>query len=56
LPIAHSSVDELAYYIWNELQEALQARNVLSGISSIEISVAEGLGQAAIYREEITKD
>jgi dihydroneopterin triphosphate aldolase (PTPS-III) / 6-pyruvoyltetrahydropterin synthase len=56
LPIAHSSVEELAHYVWNQLRDALQARDALSGVVSIEISVAEGPGQAAIYREEITKD
>jgi 6-pyruvoyl-tetrahydropterin synthase len=56
LPIAHSSVEELAHYIWKEVHDALRAQNALSGIISIEISVAEGPGQAAIYREEITKD
>jgi 6-pyruvoyltetrahydropterin/6-carboxytetrahydropterin synthase len=56
LPIAHSSVEELAQYIWNELRDALEARNALSGVISIEISVAEGPGQAASYREEIAKD
>jgi 6-pyruvoyl-tetrahydropterin synthase len=55
LPIAHSSAEELAHYIWNELRDALQAHNALAGIISIEISVAEGPGQAALYREEITK-
>jgi 6-pyruvoyl-tetrahydropterin synthase len=55
LPIAHSSAEELAHYIWKELRDALQARNALSGVISIEISVAEGPGQAAIYHEEIAK-
>jgi dihydroneopterin triphosphate aldolase (PTPS-III) / 6-pyruvoyltetrahydropterin synthase len=53
LPIAHSSAEELARYIWNELRDALAAREALSDVISIEISVAEGPGQAAIYREEI---
>jgi 6-pyruvoyltetrahydropterin/6-carboxytetrahydropterin synthase len=55
LPIEHSSAEELARYIWNELHEALKARNALSEIIGIEISVAEGPGQSAIYRENITK-
>ena len=55
LPIAHSSAEELARYIWNELRDALQAQNALSEVISIEISVAEGPGQAAIYHEDITK-
>jgi len=56
LPIAHSSAEELARYIWNELHDALKVQNALSDIIMIEISVAEGPGQAAIYHEEITKD
>jgi dihydroneopterin triphosphate aldolase (PTPS-III) / 6-pyruvoyltetrahydropterin synthase len=55
LPIAHSSAEELARYIWHELHDALKAREALSEIVSLEISVAEGPGQVAIYREEITK-
>jgi 6-pyruvoyl-tetrahydropterin synthase len=55
LPIVHSSAEELARYIWNELHNALKAAEALSEIVSIEISVAEGPGQAAIYREDIIK-
>jgi hypothetical protein len=33
----------------------LHAQNALSEVISIEISVAEGPGQAAIYHEDITK-
>jgi dihydroneopterin triphosphate aldolase (PTPS-III) / 6-pyruvoyltetrahydropterin synthase len=53
LPIAHSSAEELAHFIWNQLFSALGAGNALENISSIEISVAEGPGQAAIYRQEV---
>ena len=53
LPIAHSSAEELARYIWLELRQALQVENALDGVLSIEISVAEGPGQAAIYRDEV---
>jgi 6-pyruvoyltetrahydropterin/6-carboxytetrahydropterin synthase len=52
LPIAHSSAEELARYIWQELCQALREENALKGIASLEISVAEGPGQAAIYRDE----
>ena len=55
LPIAHSSAEELARYLWNELHDALEARAALSEIIAIEISVAEGPGQAAIYRQELDK-
>ncbi|MBF6560763.1 MAG: 6-carboxytetrahydropterin synthase [Candidatus Binataceae bacterium] len=53
LPIAHSSAEELARYLWCELRDALAAQGALVHIESIEISVAEGPGQAALYREEI---
>lgn len=55
LPIAHSSAEELARYIWNEMRDALRTGDALSEILSLEISVAEGPGQMAIYREEIAK-
>jgi 6-pyruvoyl-tetrahydropterin synthase len=55
LPITHSSAEELARYLWGELRDALASRHVLTGITAIEIEVAEAPGQAASYREEITK-
>ena len=51
----HSSAEELARYLWGELRDAFASRDVLSGIISIEITVAEAPGQAASYREEMTK-
>ena len=53
LPIVHSSAEELARFIWMELCDALTARHALAEIMSIEISVAEGPGQAAIYRADV---
>ena len=53
LPIGHSSAEELARFIWKKLCEALSAEQALQGIMSIEISVAECPGQAAIYRAEV---
>jgi len=50
LPIVHSSAEELAQYIWHELHAALEAGGRLGDIVAIEISVAEGPGQAAMYR------
>jgi 6-pyruvoyltetrahydropterin/6-carboxytetrahydropterin synthase len=55
LPIVHSSAEELARFIWTELRDALRAQNALSEIMLIEISVAEGTGQTAIYSEKIAK-
>lgn len=54
-PIVHSSAEELARYIWNELHDALASRGALSDATTLEISVAEGPGQAAIYRQEIAQ-
>ncbi|HEY6394731.1 MAG TPA: 6-carboxytetrahydropterin synthase [Candidatus Binataceae bacterium] len=56
LPIVHSSAEELARYIWNELQTALSARGVLAEVTAMEVSVAEGPGQLAIYRHEFPAD
>ena len=53
LPIMHSSAEELAQFVWHELRAALYAKDALSNIVAIEISVAEGPGQAAIFRQEV---
>jgi 6-pyruvoyltetrahydropterin/6-carboxytetrahydropterin synthase len=53
LPIVHSSAEELARFILSELRAALSARSALGDVVALEISVAEGPGQAAIYREEM---
>ena len=53
LPIMHSSAEELARYIWDELYKALAGRGALAEVIAIEISVAEGPGQSAVYRSEI---
>lgn len=54
LPIVHTSAEELARYIWNQLHAALAGRQALSGVIAMEVSVAEGPGQAAVYRQEIS--
>ena len=51
-PIVHSSAEELARYLWDELHAALQTRGALAGVGTLEISVAEGPGQAAIFRKQ----
>lgn len=56
LPIVHSSAEELARYIWDELVAALESRGALSEVSAIEVSVAEGPGQSAIFRKQIVRD
>jgi len=52
LPIAHSSSEELARFIWTELHGEWLRRNSLENVSAMEVSVAEGPGQTAIYRQE----
>ncbi|HEX4211415.1 MAG TPA: 6-carboxytetrahydropterin synthase, partial [Candidatus Binataceae bacterium] len=42
LPIMHSSAEELAQFVWNELRSALHSRNALADIIALEISIAEG--------------
>ncbi len=53
LPIVHSSAEELARFIWGELRSSLEKTSALADIEALEISVAEGPGQAAIYREVV---
>ncbi len=53
LPIMHSSAEELARFIWTELYGELTTRGALGDLNAIEVSVAEGPGQAAIYRQEL---
>jgi dihydroneopterin triphosphate aldolase (PTPS-III) / 6-pyruvoyltetrahydropterin synthase len=53
LPIIHSSAEELARFIWGELRTALEANLALGGVASLEIAVAEGPGQAAIYEAPV---
>ncbi len=56
LPIVHSSAEELARYIWEELVAALRSRGALDEVAAVEVSVAEGPGQAAIFQREIVRD
>jgi 6-pyruvoyl-tetrahydropterin synthase len=55
VPIVHSSAEELARYIWNELTAALRTHGALADVTAIEISVAEGPGQSAIYRSDVAE-
>ena len=52
VPIVHSSAEELARYIWDELAAALVARGAIGAVTTMEISVAEGPGQSAHYRNQ----
>ena len=55
LPIVHSSAEELARYIWSELASALRSRGALAEVIAMEVSVAEGPGQAAHFADEIRR-
>ena len=55
VPIVHSSAEELARFIWSELHRELAVRSALNDVSAMEVSVAEGPGQTAIYRQEISR-
>ena len=50
LPIAHSSAEELARYLWGRIWEALASRTGSNGLTAMEVSVAETVGQSASYR------
>jgi 6-pyruvoyl-tetrahydropterin synthase len=56
LPIVHSSAEELARFIWTELYDQLTRYNAVGDINAMEVSVAEGPGQAALYRQELSHE
>jgi 6-pyruvoyltetrahydropterin/6-carboxytetrahydropterin synthase len=51
LPIAHTSVEELAEYLGGALRAALAAEGV-TGLATVEVGVEETPGQQAIHRHE----
>jgi 6-pyruvoyl tetrahydropterin synthase/QueD family protein len=51
LAIEHSSAEELARFIWQELYSVLSTQQNLKDVMMMEVSVAEGPGQAAYYRQ-----
>jgi 6-pyruvoyltetrahydropterin/6-carboxytetrahydropterin synthase len=51
LPIVHTSVEELARYLTEELKRELAVEGV-TGIIAVEVGVEESFGQAAYYRQE----
>ena len=53
LPIVHSSAEELARFVWNELCTALRGRGTIREMLALEVWVAEGPGQAAHYRQDL---
>lgn len=55
LPIVHSSAEELARFVWNELCGALRDRGVINEMLALEVWVAEGPGQSAHYRQDLPR-
>lgn len=57
LPIVHSTAEELCVFFWNTIGADLGMKFIRDrGITSMEISVAEDLNQAALFRHPIPKE
>ncbi|KAG7340836.1 6-pyruvoyl tetrahydrobiopterin synthase [Nitzschia inconspicua] len=54
LPIVHATAEELAVYLWSRILEGLNASYLTErGIHTMEVIVAEAVGQEAVFRLEI---
>ena len=54
LPIVHSTAEELSVFFWNTILTDIGVQFIRDrGITSMEISVAEDLNQAALFRHNI---
>lgn len=57
LPIAHSTTEELAIYMWGKILDELDAEYLLKrGIHTMEITCAEAVGQEAVFRMKIPEN
>ena len=57
LPIVHATAEELAVYLWSRILEGLDAEKLLQrGVHTMEVVVAEAVGQEALFRLEIPSD
>jgi dihydroneopterin triphosphate aldolase (PTPS-III) / 6-pyruvoyltetrahydropterin synthase len=57
LPIVHATAEELAIYLWSRILEGLDPQKLLKrGVHTMEVIVAEAVGQEAVFRLEIPKD
>lgn len=57
LPIVHATAEELAVYLWSRILEGLDAQKLLNrGVHTMEVVVAEAVGQEAVFRLEIPTD
>ena len=51
LPIVHSTVEELAIYLWGKVLTDLHPKNLLNrGIHTMELTCTEAPGQEAVFR------
>lgn len=56
LPIVHATAEELAIYLWSQILAGLNADYLMKrGIHTMEVIVAEAIGQEAVFRLEIAK-
>jgi 6-pyruvoyl-tetrahydropterin synthase len=54
LPIVHATTEELAIYLWGEILGALNSDYLLKrGMHTMEVTVAEAVGQEALFRHAI---
>jgi len=57
LPIVHATAEEMAVYLWSRILDGLNADYLLNrGIHTMEVIVAEAVGQEAVFRLEIPKE
>lgn len=57
LPIVHATAEELAIYLWSEILKGLQAGYLNKrGIDTLEVIVAESVGQEATFRWPVPVD
>ena len=57
LPIVHATSEELAIYLWSRILHGLNSAWLLErGIHTMEVIVAEAVGQEATFRLEIPAD
>ncbi|CAB9517336.1 Inherit from COG: 6-pyruvoyltetrahydropterin synthase activity [Seminavis robusta] len=54
LPLVHATAEELAIYLWGKILQGLDATFLRKrGIHTMEVTVAEAVGQEALFRHEI---
>ena len=57
LPIVHATTEEMAVYLWAEILKGLRADFLQQrGIHTMEVTVAEAIGQEATFRWAIPQD